>query len=201
MDIIEKKTRGPAKQLTPKQMKFAQLIVYGVEGSPITKTEAAQLAGYSKEGDSCSVYGSQLTNPTKYPLVCAYISNLRDEVREKYNITFENHLEELGKIRDRGTKDNKNLAAAATTEIARGKVAGYYIDQKIIRHGSIDDMNLDQLYARMKTIKEKNIQLMEAKKLLASTEESESQSTDNKQESQPLPDKKDDPDSTSNSSS
>ena len=62
-------------------------------------------------------------------------------------------------------------------------------------------MNLDQLYARMKTIKEKNIQLMEAKKLLASTEESESQSTDNKQESQPLPDKKDDPDSTSNSSS
>ena len=62
-------------------------------------------------------------------------------------------------------------------------------------------MNLDQLYARMKTIKEKNIQLLEAKKLLASTEESKSQSTDKKQESQPLPDKKDDPDSTSNSSS
>ena len=188
---------GPAKQLTPKQMKFAQLIVYGVGGVPITKTEAARIAGYA---DSLHE-GSRLTNPNKYPLVCAFISNLRDEVREKYNITFENHLEELGKIRDRGTKDNKNLAAAATTEIARGKVAGYYIDQKIIRHGSIDDMNLDQLYARMKTIKEKNIQLLEAKKLLASTEESKSQSTDKKQESQPLPDKKDDPDSTSNSSS
>ena len=79
-----------------------------------------------------------------------YISNLRDDVREKYDITFEKHLEELGNIRDRGKKDNRNLAAAATTEIARGKVAGYYIDQKIIRHGSIDDMNLSQLYAKMK---------------------------------------------------
>ena len=188
---------GPAKQLTPRQMKFAQLIVYGVDGIPITKTEAARLAGYADPNPE----GSKLTNPNRYPLVCAFISNLRDEVREKYNISFEGHLEELGKIRDKGTKDNKNLAAAATTEIARGKVAGYYIDQKIIRHGSIDDMNLDQLYARMKTIKEKNEQLLEAKKMLASTEELKPQSKDPKEEPQPSPDKKDDPDSTSNSSS
>ena len=158
---------GPPKQLTPQQMKFATLIVYGVEGNPITKTEAARLAGYSDKGNWCSVAGSELTNPNKYPLVCAYISNLRDEVRHKYGISFEGHLEELGKIRDRGKKDNRNLAAAATTEIARGKVAGYYIDQKIVRHGKIDDLNLDQLYERMKTIKKKNEKVLEAKKLLA----------------------------------
>ena len=161
---------GPAKQLTPRQMKFAQLIVYGVEGNPITKTEAARRAGYSDAPGE----GSKLTNPNKYPLVCAFISNLRDEVREKYGISFEGHLEELGKIRDSGKKDNRNLAAAATTEIARGKVAGYYIDQKIIRHGKIDDLNLDQLYERMKIIKEKNQKVLEAKKLLMSNEESES---------------------------
>jgi len=154
---------GPKKQLTPMQMKFSQLIVYGVEGNPITKTEAARLAGYSDAANE----GSKMTNPSKYPLVCAYISNLRDEVREKYGISFEGHLEELGKIRDRGKKDNKNLAAAATTEIARGKVAGYYIDQKIVRHGKIDDLNLDQLYERMKTIKQKNEKVIQAKKLLA----------------------------------
>jgi|TARA_R110000751_G_scaffold164382_1_gene270481 phage terminase small subunit len=165
---------GPMKHLTPKQIKFATLLVYGVEGNPITQTEAAKLAGYA---DSLHE-GSRLTNPNKNPLVCAHISNLRDEVRQKYGISFENHLEELGKIRDRGKKDNKNLAAAATTEIARGKVAGYYIDQKIIRHGSIDDMNLDQLYARMKTIKDKNEKVLEAKELLNSSEELESQSKD-----------------------
>ena len=154
---------GPAKRLTPMQMKFSQLIVYGVEGNPITKTEAAKRAGYTDPLHE----GTRLTNPIKNPLVCAHISNLRDEVREKYGVSFEGHLEELGKIRDQGKKDNRNLAAAATTEIARGKVAGYYIDQKIIRPGKIDDLNLEQLYERMKTIKAKNEKVLEAKKLLS----------------------------------
>ena len=163
------------KRLTPMQIKFAELIVYGVEGIPITKTEAARQAGYKDSQPS----GSLLTNPNEYPLVCAYISNLRDEVRQKYGISYEGHLEELGNIRDRGKKGNRNLAAAATTEIARGKVGGYYIDQKIIRHGKIDDMNLDQLYERMRTIKEKNEKLLEAKKLLKTNEESTSKGKGN----------------------
>ena len=184
---------GPAKHLTPKQMKFAQLLVYGVEGSLITKTEAAKLAGYSDGARE----GSIMTNPKHYPLVCAHISNLRDEVRQKYGITFERHLEELGNIRDRGKKDNRNLAAAATTEIARGKVAGYYIDQKIIRHGRIDDLNLVQLYERMRTIKEKNEKVLEAKKLLSSNEESESESKDTTVKILSSSHKTNDPDSTS----
>ena len=184
---------GPPKQLTPKQTKFAQLIVYGVEGSPITKTEAARLAGYADPNPE----GSKLTNPNRYPLVCAHISNLRDEVRQKYGISFERHLEELGNIRDRAKKDNRNLAAAATTEIARGKVAGYYIDQKIIRHGKIDDLNLDQLYERMRTIKEKNEKVLEAKKLLNSSEESESASKDMTVKLSLSSHKKSDQDSTS----
>ena len=76
------------KRLTPMQIKFAELIVFGVEGNPITKTEAAKLAGYSTTADRCQVAGSDLTNPTKYPLVCAHISNMRDEVRHKYGISY-----------------------------------------------------------------------------------------------------------------
>ena len=184
---------GSAKSLTSAQIKFSQLWVYGVEGNPITKREAAKLAGY-KDPDS---EGARLTNPNKFPLVCAFISNLRDEVRQKYGISFEGHLEELGKIRDRGKTDNRNLAAAATTEIARGKVAGYYIDQKIVRHGKIDDLNLDQLYERMKTIKEKNEKVLEAKELLKATEESESESKTSQQKKLPLPQQTSDQDSTS----
>ena len=184
---------GPAKHLTPKQIKFAQLLVYGVEGSPITKTEAARLAGYATPNPE----GTRLTDPNKFPLVCAHISNLRDEVRQKYGITFEKHLEELGNIRDRGKKDNRNLAAAATTEIARGKVAGYYIDQKIIRHGKIDDMNLDQLYDRMRTIKEKNEKVLEAKELLKASEESKSESKETIVKKLPSPQQTSDQDPTS----
>ena len=185
---------GSAKTLTSAQIKFSQLFVYGVEGSPITKREAAKLAGY-KDPDSD---GARLTNPNKFPLVCAFISNLRDEVRQKYGISFEAHLEELGKIRDMGKKDRRNLAAAATTEIARGKVGGYYIDQKIVRHGKIDDMNLDQLYERMRTIKEKNERIAKAKEFLTnSNEESVIESKSQQQKRLPSPQQKSDPDSTS----
>jgi phage terminase small subunit len=186
-----------SKRLTPMQIKFAEFIVYGVNGIPITKTEAARLAGYSTTADRCQVAGSDLTNPTKYPLVCAHISNMRDEVRHKYGISYEGHLEELGKIRDQGKKDSRNLAAAATTEIARGKVGGFYVDQKIIRHGKIDDMNLDQLYERMRTIKEKNEKLLEAKKTLRSSGESKSKRKTLQQKKLPLPQQTSDQDSTS----
>ena len=181
------------KRLTPMQIKFAELIVFGVDGIPITKTEAARLAGYKDSQPS----GSLLTNPNEYPLVCAHISNLRDEVRQKYGISFEGHLEELGNIRDRGKQGNRNLAASATTEIARGKVAGYYIDQKIIRHGKIDDLNLDQLYERMRTIKEKNEKVLEAKKLLATNEESTTEHKLQQRKKLSSPQQTSDPDSTS----
>ena len=185
---------GSAKQLTPMQMKFATLLVYGIEGIPISKTEAAKRAGYS----DASREGSIMTNPKHYPLVCAYISNLRDEVREKYGISFEGHLEELARIRDQGKKDSRNLASAATTEIARGKVAGYYIDQKVIRHGNIDNMNLDQLYEKMRNITEKNERIIKAKEALArSSEESESESIKTPVKLSLVSNKKPDPDSTS----
>ena len=192
-----KRTPGPAKQLTPQQLKFATLLVYGVEGNPITKSEAARLAGFSNTSNGAAVYATRLTDPNRYPLVCAHISNLRDEVRQKYGISYEAHLEELGKIRDMAKKDRRNLAAAATTEIARGKVGGYYVDQKIVRHGKIDDMNLDQLYERMRTIKEKNEKLLEAKKTLRSSGESKSKRKTLQQKKLPLPQQTSDQDSTS----
>jgi len=192
MDI--KRTPGPDKQLTAQQMKFAQLLVYGVEGIPVSKTEAATRAGLAHPAQQ----GSRLTNPKYFPLVCAYISNLRDEVRQKYGISFEGHLEELARIRDMGKKDSRNLAAAATTEIARGKAGGFYIDQKVIRHGNIDDMNLDQLYERMRTIKEKNERLIKAKEFLAgTTSESDSNSKEQIVKKLPSPKNTSDSDSTS----
>ena len=97
-----------------------------------------------------------------------------------------------------GKKNQRNLAAAATTEIARGKVGGYYIDQKIVRHGKIDDMNLDQLYKRMRTIKEKNERLLKAKEFLAkSNEELMTENKSKQQKKLPSPQQTSDQDSTS----
>ena len=46
---------------------------------------------------------------------------------------------------------------AGQMEIARGKVAGYYIERKaILNNPTIDNMNLDQLYQRMRDIRKRN---------------------------------------------
>ena len=43
-------------------------------------------------------------------------------------------------------------SAAVNAEVARGKAAGLYIEQKIIRTGKLDDLSEEELEKRMKEI-------------------------------------------------
>ena len=52
---------GLPKRLTEMQKRFAEILVFGTEDGPVTKSEAAVLAGYSK--DRARQEGSELTNP------------------------------------------------------------------------------------------------------------------------------------------
>ena len=134
---------GLPKKLTEMQMKFAQLLVTN-EGRK-TPTECAVEAGYEK--DSAAVRASELRNPIKFPLVVKYIGELRDEYQKKYEVTFANHIAELAKLRDEA-REKGAWSAAGNMEIARGKAAGLYIEQKIIHHNKIEDMSADQLMNR-----------------------------------------------------
>ena len=117
---------GLPKQLSEQQKKFAELLVYN-EGRK-TPTECALEAGYA-EG-SAHVRASELRNPNKYPLVVKYIGEIRSEVQKKYEVTFEKHITELGRIREAALSKGA-FSAAANAEVARGKAAGLYIEQKI----------------------------------------------------------------------
>ena len=138
---------GLPKVLTEKQMKFAYELVTN-EGRK-TATECAIDAGYSKEW--ARQYASILQNPQKYPLVVKYIGELREEWQKKYSVTFEKHIAELGKIRQEALKKGA-WSAAVNAEVARGKAAGLYIEQKIIRTGKLEDLTTEELESRMKQI-------------------------------------------------
>tara|TARA_R100000353_G_scaffold99707_1_gene72483 strand:- start:637 stop:1164 length:528 start_codon:yes stop_codon:yes gene_type:complete len=138
---------GLPKVLTEKQMKFAYELVTN-EGRK-TATECAIDAGYSKEW--ARQYASILQNPQKYPLVVKYIGELREEWQKKYSVTFEKHITELGKIRQEALKKGA-WSAAVNAEVARGKAAGLYIEQKIIRTGKLEDLTTEELESRMKQI-------------------------------------------------
>ena len=147
---------GVPKRLTEMQMKFAHELVSN-EGRKYAFQYAID-AGYEK--DRSRVTASELTNPKKYPLVVKYIGELREEYQKKYAVTFERHIAELGKIRQNAL--NKGAwSAAVNAEVARGKAAGLYVEQKIIRTGKIDDLSEEDLEKRMKEIIEEYSPILE----------------------------------------
>ena len=203
------------------QMKFAHEIVTN-EGR-MNGEECARNAGYAH--DSARVRASELQNPKRFPLVVKYIGELREEYQKKYAVTFERHISELAKIRIDALKKGA-WSAAVNAEVARGKAAGLYIEQKIIRTGKLDDLSTEELEARMKEIidqyapilegvgmdnikesvkkKQKQIRLKEVKTtpqelkpLKKVSEESKSEDKNKSIESQPSAQNTDDRDSTS----
>ena len=138
---------GVPKRLTEMQQKFANLLVSN-EGR-MTGYECAKEAGYSE--DRARVTASELRNPKKYPLVVKYIGELREEYQKKYEVTYERHITELGKIREAALKKGA-FSAANNAEVARGKAAGLYVEQKIIRTGKLDDMSKDEMEKELKSI-------------------------------------------------
>ncbi len=122
----------------------------------------------SAEG-SAHVRASELRNANKYPLVVKYIGELREEIQKKYEITFEKHITELGRIRQEALAKGA-FSAATNAEVARGKAAGLYIEQKIIRTGKLEDMSIEELEAKMKRIYDENKTLIEGEYTLGKEE-------------------------------
>ena len=138
---------GVPKKLTEMQIKFAHELVTN-EGRKYAY-ECAIEAGYEK--DRARVTASELQNPKKYPLVVKYLGEIREEYQKKYDVTYGRHITELGKIRAEALKKGA-WSAAVNAEVARGKAAGLYIEQKIIRTGKLDDLSAEELEHRMKDI-------------------------------------------------
>ena len=129
------------------QIKFAHELVTN-EGRKYA-FECAIEAGYAT--DRARITASELQSPKKYPLVVKYLGELREEYQKKYAVTFERHISELARIRIDALKKGA-WSAAVNAEVARGKAAGLYIEQKIIRTGKLDDLSAEELETRMKDI-------------------------------------------------
>jgi len=138
---------GVPKRLTEQQIKFSNLLIS--EQGRMTATACAIEAGYAK--DSARQAASKLQNPKLFPLVVQYIGEIREEWQKQFEVTFGNHIAELAKLRNEA-RDKKAWSAAVNAEVARGKAAGLYIEQKIIRTGKLEDLSTEELELRMKQI-------------------------------------------------
>jgi|TARA_R100001594_G_scaffold2933_1_gene11291 phage terminase small subunit len=190
---------GVPKRLTEMQKRFAEFIVFGGPDGPVSQGEAAKLAGYSEK--RCRQEGSELMNPRLSPLVAQYVGSLKEERLKKFEVSYENHVAELARIKEMALKKG-SFSSAVNAETNRGKAAGLYIDRKIIKTGKLEDMSEAELEAKMKQILDDyapllNAQTVEGEAIEApkssessSQPKSESSSGHRKKKSHHLPDQK-----------
>jgi len=173
---------GVPKRLTDMQMRFAEFVVFGGVDGPMTQSEAAIAAGYSK--DRSRQEGSELMNPRLSPLVVQYVGSLREERIKKHQITYDTHLAELARLREAALKKN-SFSAAVNAETNRGKAGGLYIERKIIKHGKLEDMSEEELENKMKQILDDYAPILNVTPEAALLDQKPSQTKEEKKEKEP----------------
>ena len=152
---VVKKTRGRPKStkdqpLTRKQELFVKELVS--KDGQITMREAAINAGYPASSAHTRAY--ELTNHHISPHVVYAIKAYRQELDEKFGVTYQRHLRDLQSIRDLAL-NNGAYSAAVQAEYRRGQAHGdIYVSKSEIRTGTIDSMNKDEVMKALKEIKE-----------------------------------------------
>ena len=141
------------KPLTELQKKFARLYVESSYGTGhLTNTEAAIQAGYSP--DSAYQRAYELLNPKICPHVVKYIGQLKEDFRIKNNIDPDKHMARLNHL-GRLAEEHRNYGVAGRMEELRGRVAGYYVERKLVGHKKpMEDWTEEELNAEIKKTEE-----------------------------------------------
>tara|TARA_R110000796_G_scaffold22846_7_gene65810 strand:- start:3303 stop:3950 length:648 start_codon:yes stop_codon:yes gene_type:complete len=152
---VVKRTRGrprvtAAQQLTRRQELFVKELVS--KDGQITMREAAVNAGYPVSSAHTRAY--ELTNQHMSPHVVNAIRAYRQELDEKFGVTYQRHLRDLQTIRDMALT-NGAYSAAVQAEYRRGQAQGdIYVNKSEIRTGSIDSMSKEDVKQALKEIKQ-----------------------------------------------
>ena len=152
--VIKKETRGrprvsEATRLTGKHVKFVELVATR-EGQDTLQNLAIE-AGFSPKGANTRAY--EMLNPRISPHICKALRERREQLAEKYEVTYARHIRDLQKIRDDALA-NGAYSAAVQAEKARGLAQGnIYVSKSEIRHGSIDSMSKEQVQEALNELK------------------------------------------------
>ena len=152
--VVKKRPGRPrvttAQPLTRRQELFVKELVS--KDGQITMREAAVNAGYPVSSAHTRAY--ELTNHHISPHVVNAIRAYRQELDEKFGVTYQRHLRDLQSIRDLALT-NGAYSAAVQAEYRRGLAHGdIYVSRSEIRTGSIDSMSKAEVMVALKEIKQ-----------------------------------------------
>ncbi len=140
------------KVLTELEKNFAELYSDNYFSQDTkTNTEIAKLAGYAAE--SAYQRGYENTTYKIKPHVVQRIEELKEDFRIRNQITPDKHMARLNHLgRKAETKDM--IGVAVNAEVHRGKMAGYYVEKKLIANQTLEDMTEEQINEKLKKIEE-----------------------------------------------
>ena len=154
-DRREKRGRPPAtfeqregRALTKRQQAFVR--EWCSQDGQITKRDAAIAAGFAASSAHQRAY--ETTNPDVCPHVCKAIRLFQADLDKKYAVNYGRHVKDLQRIRDEAL-ENGAYSAAVQAEKSRGQTAGLYVTKTEIRHGSIDQMDREQVMKALEELK------------------------------------------------
>lgn len=108
--------------LTPKQEAFAMAVASG-------KSQAdAYRAAYNADKMKPPTVQKRASELMADGEVAGRVAELRKPVADKAQITLESHLRDLMMLRNMAVKE-KQISAAITAEVARGKAAGVHVEK------------------------------------------------------------------------
>jgi len=146
-------TLKTADQLTPKQKRFAEVLV--AKWGQITKADAIREAGYTPKRDNgASELGSKLTNPVKNPHVVRYIEKLRAVELNKWEKDRLRSYKQLDRMRE-GAIDKSQFNAAINAEYRIGQMAGFYVNKSEVTVTGLEGMSREQLEKRLDELERK----------------------------------------------
>ena len=111
-------------KFTPKEIKFIDQMVQFCGKK--TASQCAADSGFGVPG--ARTRASELM---ARPDIRNEIDVRLEEIRKKWAIDKDKHIQELGELRDIA-KETKNINAAVAAERLRGMVAGFYIERQIV---------------------------------------------------------------------
>jgi len=149
---MRKAKEKEVKNLTELEKKFAELFVenYFSQDSK-TNTEIAKLSGYAPE--SAYQRGYENTTYRIKPHVVERIEELKEDFRIRNQITPEKHMARLNHLGRKAETENM-IGVAVNAEVHRGKMAGYYVERKLLAHQTLEDLSEEQLEEKLKKIEE-----------------------------------------------
>jgi len=150
--LMRKTQEKEIKILTDLEKKFAELFVenYFSQDSK-TNTEIAKLSGYAPE--SAYQRGYENTTYRIKPHVVERIEELKEDFRIRNQITPEKHMARLNHLGRKAETENM-IGVAVNAEVHRGKMAGYYVERKLLAHQTLEDLSEEQLEEKLKKIEE-----------------------------------------------